>query len=80
MAIFQQEVVKPLPLKQPKWGFVPNDEIVAHLNKYPHGTVSTDYNGIEATISRRGRLYRINMAGRTFTVNKTQLRQFTMAK
>ena len=80
MATFEQEVVKPLPLKQPEWGFVPNDEIVAYLNKYPFSTVSTDYNGIRATISRKGSLYRIQMAGRTFTVNKTELRQFTMAR
>lgn len=80
MAIYEQEVVKPLPQIKPNWTFVPMDEIIAYLNKCPMATVVTDYQGIQATVSRRHGLYRLQMAGRTFMVNKTELRQFTMAR
>ena len=80
MAIYTEEVVKPLPITQPDWVFAQNDEIIAYLNKYPRATVVTDYNGIKATINRRHGLYQLKIGGRTFMLNKTELRQFTMAR
>lgn len=81
MAItFEQEVVKPLPRHKDNWTFVPSDEVLAYLNKCPMATVTTEYNGIDATIDRHRGLYRLKMAGRTFMLNKCELRQFTMAR
>lgn len=75
------EVVSPLPKHKPSWNFVPNDEIVARLVKCPNDIVQTTYNGIKCEIHRLpDGLYRIKMAGRYFTVDKVQLRQFTMTR
>lgn len=80
MAIYEEEVVSPLQKSENKWTYVPNDQIIAYLVKYPMSTVVTTYQGINATVSRRHGLYRLNIAGRTFTLNKCELRVFTMAK
>ena len=75
------EVVSPQPKHKPSWDFVPNDELVARLVKYPNDIVNTTYKGISCQINRLpDGLYRIKMAGRQFTVDKVQLRQFTMTR
>lgn len=82
MAINQEfEVVKPRPRVSENWTYVPNDHIIAHLNKCPNDIIVSDYNGIECHINRLpDGLYRVRMAGRIFTMNSCQLRQLTMAR
>lgn len=81
MTMKEYEVVRPLPKHEPSWYYVPNDQLVARLTKYPNDVVKTTYRGIDCVINRLPNdLYRIRIGGRRFTVNRTELRQFTMTK